>query len=901
VPHGTISRHHTLTLLTLILGPVTAQTAEPARPAVNPALWSFLDAHCVGCHDSATKKGGLDLEALSADLNNPNAFAKWVQVHDRIRAGEMPPKTRTNRPAPPETETVLKILAADLANAEQAHRAAEGRAVFRRLNRTEYEYTLRDLFGIPGLRVKDRLPEDGRAFGFDKSAAGLELSYVQLAKYMEAADVALDAAIAPHAARPAQFKVHIPGTGCPTLFAHAFLGQTVFLKNFKYDDSIIPIPTGRITKDAAANKLKRDNLKSPYAGTMGVLVPEGVGEFKPRFPFRVVEAGRYKLRMSVWSFLWDKGQVKPSPRTEAAALVAEGRTLGYFDAPSLKPTVTEIEVWLNRMTSPRDELLFNAASLWPAGPLNGNVANYTGPGIALDWLEIEGPLLDQWPTAAHRRLFGELPLVPLPPAPRQKGGAKGLAPEPAGGDFHKPKRPPDNAYLILGHGKPFIKDLQSLPQHFVPSTVASQAPEADARRLLADFLPRAFRRPVSPEEAGRYVELFKTRLAEGDMFEVALRTAYQAALCAPDFLFLTEKPGELDQWAMASRLSYFLWSSMPDDELLALAERGKLHDRAVLHAQVERMLKDPKAERFIVDFTDQWLDLKDIDETTPDKKLYPEFRSILRDSMLAEPRAFFRELLEKDLSATNVSHSDFAMLNQRLADHYRIPGVVGSAMRRVPLPTGSGRGGFLTQAAVLKVTANGTVTSPVKRGAWVLCKIIGRPPDPPPGDVPAIEPDVRGTTTIREMLARHRTNPSCAACHAKIDPPGFALESFDVLGSRQTRYRSLNDQGDVVDKSQTYSGRRVAYTWGPKVDPAGVLADGRAFKDVEEFKKLLLEDPRAVARNLVGQLVTDATGAPVGFADRAAVEKVLDRTADSRYGLRSLIHAIVESTLFQRK
>src|SRR5262249_15474439 len=210
-------------------------------------------------------------------------------------------------------------------------------------------------------------------------------------------------------------------------------------------------------------------------------------------------------------------------------------------------------------------------------------------------------------------------------------------------------RPPDNAYVIRGHGKPFIKNVQSLPQRFEPSTAASKAPEADARRLLADFLPRAFRRPVTPDEVGRYVGLFKARFAEGDMFEVAMRTAYQAALCSPDFLFLKERAGELGQWAMASRLSYFLWGSMPDDELFALAEKGKLHDRAVLRAQVERMLGDPKAGRFVADFTDQWLDLRDIDETTPDKKLYPEFRPILRDSMLAEPRAFFRELLEKDL------------------------------------------------------------------------------------------------------------------------------------------------------------------------------------------------------------------------------------------------------------
>ena len=313
------------------------------------------------------------------------------------------------------------------------------------------------------------------------------------------------------------------------------------------------------------------------------------------------------------------------------------------------------------------------------------------------------------------------------------------------------------------------------------------------------------------------------------------------------------------------------------------------------------MLKDPRAERFINHFTDQWLDIADIDDTTPDRKLYPEFGRNLRDSMLAEPRSFFRELLEKDLSTTNVVHSDFAMLNQRLAEHYRIPGVVGSAIRRVPLPLDSGRGGFLTQAAVLKVTANGTVTSPVRRGAWVLRKIVGKPPDPPPPNVPAIEPDVRGTTTVREMLAKHRSIETCAACHKKIDPPGFALESFDVIGGRQTRYRSLNEEGDMVNPSETYSGRQVGYRWGPKVDAAGELADGRSFRDIDEFKKLLLADPRAIARNVVEQMVIYATGAPIAFADRAAVDKALDQAAKGQYGLRSLIHEIVQSPLFLKK
>jgi hypothetical protein len=264
-----------------------------------------------------------------------------------------------------EREAVLRGLQAGLVSADLRHRAGDGRAVFRRLNRTEYENSLRDVFGLAELPIKDLLPEDGKAFGFDKSADGLDLSYVQLAKYMEAADVALDAAIAPHAARPSFFKVHIPGGGCQPLFAHTFLGQTVFLRDFKYDDSLIPIPQRRINRDEGINKLRQENLKQPHNGTIGVLVPEGVGDFKPRFPFRVVYPGKYKLRMSVWSFLWDKGEVKPNPRTEAALLSAEGRTLGYFDAPSLKPQVTEIEVWLNPMTTPRHAATFANEMLSP--------------------------------------------------------------------------------------------------------------------------------------------------------------------------------------------------------------------------------------------------------------------------------------------------------------------------------------------------------------------------------------------------------------------------------------------------------------------------------------------------------------------------------------------------------
>jgi hypothetical protein len=796
-----------------------------------------------------------------------------------------------------ERDAFLRGLNTELTAADLSRKEKQGRAVLRRLNRTEYENTLRDLLSVPWLKVKDLIPEDGQAFGYDKSGTGLDLSHVQIAKYMEAADVALDAAIAQHAAPVPLFKLKIPGGGS-TLGRAASNGESVFLKDFKYDNSFTPLPREKGNKEVT----KALHAKLPYNGTMGLFRIEDES-FRPTFPFEAVFPGKYKLRMSVWSFWWDKGEVKPNPRSEAVELLVAGRTLGYCDAPSLKPTVTEVEVWLSEARSEKDRIQINAASLKPAQIYyrKGLASEYVGAGVAIDWLEIEGPLYDQWPPAGHRRLFGDLPAAPLPPAPKiRKIKGKEVDPEI---NTHAPKRVENTNLLKLSKKlkQSFVTSPSSIPQSLPFSTVVSKAPEEDARRLLTDFLPRAFRRPVPSDEVQRYLGLVKTRLTKGDMFEVAMRAAYKAALCSSDFLYLEEQPGKLDHWSMASRLSYFLWNTMPDGELFALAEKGRLHDKAVLRDQVERMLKDRKAERFIVDFTDQWLDLRDIDATTPDRKLYPEFRRILRDAMLAEPRAFFQELVEKDLSATNVVDSDFAMINQRLAEHYGIPGVLGSAIRKVPLPAGCGRGGFMTQAALLKVTANGTDTSPVKRGAWVMSKIVGQPPEPPPPNVPALEPDVRGTKTVREMLAKHRSNASCAACHAKIDPPGFALEGFDVIGGRRTNYRVLDDELEPVDPAQTFLNQKVRYAWGLKADTTGELADGKTFTDVDGFKKLLLENPRVIARNVYGQLLTYATGTPIGFSDRPIVEEILDRTAEGRYGIRSLIHEVVQSPMFQTK
>jgi hypothetical protein len=317
---------------------------------------------------------------------------------------------------------------------------------------------------------------------------------------------------------------------------------------------------------------------------------------------------------------------------------------------------------------------------------------------------------------------------------------------------------------------------------------------------------------------------------------------------------------------------------------------------AILHQQVERMLKDQKAAALTQNFVGQWLGLRDIDFTEPSHILYPEFDHMLKVSMVREAELFFAEVLENDLSLTNFVASDFTMLNGRLAKHYGIPGVEGWEFRKVPVPPESHRGGVMTMAGVLKVTANGTNTSPIVRGAWVMERILGIPPPRPPADVPALEPDIRGATTIRQQLAKHRQIVTCAACHARIDPAGFALECFDVIGGWRENYRTTGLGTAVI-----LDGRRMPYLKGPKVDPADRLQDGRQFRNIDEFKQLLLNDKDQLAKALTEKLMIYATGAAPTPADKPEIEALVASIRYKHYGLRSLVHAIVQSKPFQHK
>ncbi|WP_254509845.1 DUF1592 domain-containing protein [Anatilimnocola floriformis] len=841
----------------------------------------FFKSHCVSCHDADTKEGGLDLTTFKQDLANAENFARWIKIHDRIESGEMPPKNQP-RPKPDEINAVTKSLRDELVTAE-TKRLSTNRTGIRRLTRAEYENTIRDLFDMPGIALYGSLPADGSAHGFDKNSDALDISHVNMAKYVEAADHILDLAIATQPQPPvkqlqrislARHVGHILGNG-----------DAVLLKNKQPDPEYPPAGEQGHIDQGAHERIGSFERNS----STGVFRHEDES-FNPYFlDFAVLYPGRYRLKASFFSFGWDKGTVTPARGTEAARLSAvqlsqDGRhgghpsyVLGYFAAPSLESREHEFVHWLNY----KETIGFNAASLAPAFNYNrkGRAMAFAGPGIGVDWLEIEGPINNTWPPLPHKLLFGELPIV----------------------EFKQAEQP----NVKLPKRKLLRQEIVHVRNRPDPTTglwsVKSEQPLVDADRLLATFLPKAFRRPVPAEVREAYVAKVDERLQAGDCFELAMRWAYRAALCSPDFLYHVEpveNNAKVDEYALASRLSYFFWNSQPDERLLALAKDKKLAKSETLQSEVDRLLSDAKAQRFIDDFLGQWLKLRQIAATDPDRKLYPEFSAYLQDSMVAETRAYFRELVEKNLSASHLIRSDFAMVNEKLAKHYGIEGVSGPEIRRVQLPAGSLRGGFLTQASILKITANGTTTSPVPRGAFVMERLLGLPPEPPPPNIPAIEPDVRGASTIREQLAKHRADTACASCHAKMDPPGFALEAFDVIGGFRERYRSIGD-GDTAPRGNIDPFIGISFKLGPQVDPSGILPDDRQFKDVREYQELMAGNESLLLKNLARQLTIYSTGRDLAFGDREPITTIVERTQKSGGGIRRLIHEVVQSELFR--
>lgn len=758
----------------------------------------------------------------------------------------------------PVRDAFLASLSTPLIAADKARYATQGRSTWRRMNRYEYENTLRDLLDAPWLQVREMLPEDGEAFRFNKVGDALDVSHVQMSQYLAASDYALREVLPKSMQRPAS-----------TTRRFYTRQQSSFVSKIQFpggnERNAFPVLDDVADLGALKKTAKMTNPETREQEGIG-LVCSAYEPVEPRFnQFTAPISGRYKLRMKAHT-MWVGPMKGPRWWKPNAENISKGRTdepvtlyseipprqqrrLGSFDVHP-EPSVAEFEVELLKGESIRPDATRFFRSR-PPGDWRNPLATPEGqPGVVFQWLEVEGPLVDPWPLKGEQLLFADLPY---------KINAAGVA-------------------------------------EFQPKD-----PAADSRRLLAAFLARAYRHPVPAGEVDRFAALTQKAMSKGFSFTEAMLSTYSAILCAPAFVTLEEKPGKLDSYSLASRLSYFLWNTEPDAQLRKLAAANQLRAPDVLRAQTKRLLEDPKSQQFVTAFLDYWLDLRKLNISSPDASLYGDYYldDFLVESAGDETRAFFTELLQKNLPARNVVSSDFVTINERLAAQYGIPGVTGVAIRRVPLPPDSPRGGLLTQASVLKVTANGTTTSPVLRGVWINERILGKPVPPPPPNVPAVEPDTRGATTIREQLAKHRSQVTCSACHAKIDPPGFALESFDVVGGYREKYRALGDGPKAPGIGK--GGHFFDFHYGPAVDASGTLPDGRKFADVRELKALLLADERQLARNLATHLITYSTGAPVRFGDRPQLEAILDKAKDSQYGVAALVQAIVQSDLFLSK
>jgi len=800
---------------------------------------------CVGCHSGAAASGGLDLRSLKFDLADRAVRERWIRIHDRVEKGEMPPVAAA-LPAGRRAELV-KQLATALGEAERAEIAAQGRGPMRRLNREEFEQNLRDLLQLPRLDIRDMLPEDREAHHFPKTSEALDLSRVQLTAWLDAVESALRQAMVTAPAPPQVTKYRAVGT---KLFWTASMTGGRESMFFVKDSKFVNISNAefRAQSQSGAFDPALELCLFRAAGWPYSAYPQGfaapvAGQYRVRFSARavvqlaglVVKQGNQSVPMSFRSRKPTSQDTAEDVRHTGGIIDIQPEQRVYETTVSLGAGQT-IEHGLLGLPTPQVDAYPKIPGSYRFPPLPEGGA----PGVAFQWLEVEGPIAPAWwPPASHKVLFDDL----------------GVKPDP-------------------------------------------RQPKEEARRLLRRFLGLASRAPVPEEATRKFERLIVARLDKHEPFADAMLAGYQAFLCSDLFLYLPEPARGGDPFAVASRLSHFLGNSGPDARLMAVARGAKPGAAAALRGEAERLIGGEPFERFVHSFTDYWLSLRHLRRDDPDNRLYPEYRldEYLVDSLERETKMFFTALVRENLPVRMLIDSDFTFVNDRLAKHYRFPAVTGSALRRVTIPRESPLGGLLTQGSILKVTANGTSTSPVLRGAWIMDRIMGQAPPPPPPGVAAVEPDIRGAKTIRDLLAAHTKSASCAACHAKFDPVGLALENFDVLGGWRTHYRGTAE-GERVSGIDP-AGHDFSYTIAGPVEAGGKLPDGRSFRDVRELKALLAANPRQLARNLLHQWTVYATGTPVRFGDRPEIEAMLDACAGAEYRVKDLMLALVESRIF---
>lgn len=887
----------------------------PVFPVELPkSTHAFLKEHCVDCHDASTARAGFRIDLLTADFTAGNNAGQWKEVMDKINSGEMPPKKKP-RPNAKEAFAVASWVAKQLDETTKAAQGAGGRVPMRRMNRVEYANTVRDLFSLEenfARRVEKELPADGKVGGFDRGSAGLFMDEGQLAQYMTVADLVLDEAIFNEP--PKVLKFTYDGTaeryvhGLQTAYKNesgAFVETSVPKVIAGLKEPLAWIPQSNF--DQWGSKERRYVPHGPYDWTL----KNGGTEYLAGLRFYNVDWGKkgvtrdgwYRIRVQAGAFKGEDEEALKEVRLISQFALGspiEAVKSVVIDAPLDAPKEYEFLMYL-QMGPPgmnrdwrlrwdfgeRKEPCIADPKYWDVQwkqvIVGGEIARAKSEKKPAEEIEAKKKLLEETITKAteSRKTF-EGPYWIWNPK------------------LNIAKRP----RLWIGKMEWEGPIVEWPPQGRKTLFFAGEERQDDAylREIFARLLPLAYRRQVTPEELDRVVNwTLKARTERGLAFTKAVREGVKNVLCSPKFLYLgseampapvarTTPPGPqlVDDSQLASRLSYLLWSSAPDEELYRVVAQKKLHDPTVLRAQVKRMIADPKAWEFVRNFAGQWLGVRNFDNgTPPNRDFYRDYDDALRDSSKREPLEFCRAVLNQDLPITQFLDSDFLMLNERLAKHYGIEGVEGDEFRRVSAPADDRRGGVLGMSGILTYLADGTRTLPVRRATWVLDTLWNQPvPSPPPnaGDLPAIKD--RKQRSVRERLDEHRLSENCASCHTRVDPFGMALENYDATGRWRDRQ---NGEGMRGDKGS------------PALDVSGRLPNGTEFKTVQEFKAALLAEKEKFVKGFTEKLLCYALGRPVGYADHLTVDQITTHAAKHEYRLQEIIQATVASTFFQSR
>ena len=756
--------------------PLLVSGEEPAGPplAVAGRLQPFLAAHCFACHGGKKQKADLNLEALAgSEAPKIEDRGAWEKVVEMLLSREMPPE---KEPQPDEglRQEVAAYLQAVLHGFDHGGPTNAGVVTARRLNRAEYENTMRDLLGVT-FAATEAFPRDEVGYGFDNIGDVLSLSPLLMEKYLDAAERVIDEAL----------LSEIP-TWPPVK---------------RYEESAMVATTG-----GDALRVVRDRFMGFYReGTVEIVHPVGG------------MTGPYRLRIKAY-------QDAAGPEPVRMLVTLDGETVEEVEVTAMGDAA---EIYELAVTLKEGEAKIGLA-------YTNNYVNDDAPDPALrgdrnmfvDYVEIQGP-------------------------------------------FDRPRPPLPATHLAI-----------------IPRQPEEGEEEGLAREIFTRFATRAYRRPVTGNEVRRLTELALRVMDGGAPFEESVKVGLAAVLVSPHFLFRWEldpkgtrsKARLLGGYELASRLSYFLWSSMPDEQLMQVAAEDRLGDLRILRAQVKRMMASPKARALVANFTGQWLQTRNLATAQPDPDVFPEFDEALRSAMQRETELFVQSMVDEDRSVLRLLDADYTYLNQRLARHYGIQGVHGDAFRRVPLEGSSRRGGVLTQASVLTITSEATRTSPVVRGKWVLEQILGTPSPPPPPDVEPLDEtgEAHQSASLRQRLEQHRAHPDCAGCHAKMDPIGFALENYDAIG----RWRDTDGAFPI--------------------DPAAELVGGIRVEGPEDLKRVLVakeEYLRALSENLL----TYALGRGTEYYDKRAIDLIMEQVKANDFRFSSLIDAIVTSEPFLKR